>query len=97
MVTEIVVFIILTLAIYLFIVGHNQPGGGFLAVLVLSSAFVLLYLAHDIDTPHQGLPLKFRIVAAIGVFLAVGTGLGPCIFGQTSLTLAYIFWDVFLL
>ncbi|HLR09136.1 MAG TPA: Na(+)/H(+) antiporter subunit B [Bacillota bacterium] len=97
MVTKIVVFIILTLAIYLFIVGHNQPGGGFIAGLVLSSAFVLLYLAHDIETIDQGLPLNFRIVAAIGVFLAVGTGLGACIFGQTFLTQTFISRDVFLL
>src|SRR5690625_4714065 len=74
MVTKVVVFIILTLAIYLFIAGHNSPGGGFIAGLVLSSAFVLLYLAFDMETVDNGLYFDFIIVAAIGVFLAVGTG-----------------------
>ena len=73
-VVKIVVFIILTLAIYLFIAGHNSPGGGFIAGLVLSSAFVLLYLAFDMETVNSGLNLNFITVAAVGVFLAVGSG-----------------------
>jgi len=85
MVTKIVVFIILTLAIYLFIAGHNQPGGGFIAGLVLSSAFVLLYLVNDIETINQGLPLNFMVVAAVGVFIAVATGLGALVFGEPFL------------
>ena len=43
-VTKIVVFIILTFGVELFLSGHNNPGGGFIGGLVLSSAFVLLYL-----------------------------------------------------
>src|SRR5699024_5653271 len=73
-VVKVVVFIILTLAIYLFIAGHNSPGGGFIAGLILSSAFVLLYLAFDMETVNKGLNLNFIVVAAVGVFLAVGTG-----------------------
>lgn len=86
MVSKIVVFIILTLAIYLFITGHNFPGGGFIAGLVLSSAFILLYLAYDIETIDRGLPLNFMVVAAIGVLLAVTTGFGGVIFGDNFLT-----------
>lgn len=32
-VTKIVVFIILTMAVYLFVSGHNSPGGGFIGDL----------------------------------------------------------------
>lgn len=86
MVSKIVIFIILTLAIYLFITGHNYPGGGFIAGLVLSSAFILLYLAYDIETINRGLPLNFMVVAAIGVLLAVTTGFGSVMFGDNFLT-----------
>src|SRR5699024_543819 len=44
-VTKVVVFIILTLATYLFFSGHDAPGGGFIGGLVLASAFVLILLA----------------------------------------------------
>ena len=52
-VTRIVVFIVLTLGVYLFFSGHNNPGGGFIGGLVLASAFVLLFLAYDIETVQQ--------------------------------------------
>lgn len=97
MITKIVVFIILTLAIYLFIAGHNQPGGGFIAGLVLSSAFVLLYLAHDIETINQGLPLNFMVVAAVGVFLSVATGVGSLLFREPFLTHTFTSMNVPLL
>lgn len=89
-VVKIVVFIILTLAIYLFIAGHNSPGGGFVAGLVLSSAFVLLYLAFDMETVNKGLNLNFIVVAAVGVFLAVGTGFLSLFRQEAFLTQSYM-------
>ena len=70
-VTKIVVFIILTFGVELFFSGHNNPGGGFIGGLVLSSAFVLLYLVFDIETVHKGIPFDFKKVAALGVLLVV--------------------------
>ncbi|MCM3638346.1 Na(+)/H(+) antiporter subunit B [Sporosarcina luteola] len=87
-VTKIVVFIILTFGVELFLSGHNNPGGGFIGGLVLSSAFVLLYLVHDIDTVHKGIPFDFKKIAALGAFLAVGTGIGSVLFGKHFLTQA---------
>ena len=85
-VTKIVVFIILTFGVELFLAGHNNPGGGFIGGLVLSSAFVLLYLVYDIETVQKGIPLDFKKIAAFGVFLAVGTGVGAVLFGAAFLT-----------
>lgn len=87
-VTKIVVFIILTFGVELFLSGHNNPGGGFIGGLVLSSAFVLLYLVHDIETVHKGIPFDFKKVAALGAFLAVGTGIGSVLLGKDFLTQA---------
>lgn len=86
--TKIVVFIILTFGVELFLSGHNNPGGGFIGGLVLSSAFVLLYLVHDIETVHKGIPFDFKKIAALGAFLAVGTGIGSVLFGKDFLTQA---------
>ncbi|WP_252504566.1 Na(+)/H(+) antiporter subunit B [Sporosarcina sp. Marseille-Q4943] len=88
-VTKIVVFIILTFGVELFLSGHNNPGGGFIGGLVLSSAFVLLYLVHDIETVHKGIPFDFKKVAALGALLAVGTGIGSVLFGNEFLTQAF--------
>ena len=80
-VTKIVVFIILTFGVELFLSGHNNPGGGFIGGLVLSSAFVLLYLVFDIETVHKGIPFDFKKVAALGVLLVVLSGIGSVLFG----------------
>ncbi|MCG7343097.1 Na(+)/H(+) antiporter subunit B [Sporosarcina sp. ACRSL] len=93
-VTKIVVFIILTFGIELFLAGHNSPGGGFIGGLVLSSAFVLLYLVHDIETVRKGIPFDFKKIAAIGAFLAVGTGIGAVLFGEEFLTQAFDYFDL---
>lgn len=85
-VTKIVVFIILTFGVELFFAGHNSPGGGFIGGLVLSSAFVLLFLVYDIETVQEGIPLDFKKVAALGVILAIGTGVGAVLFGAAFLT-----------
>lgn len=79
-VTKAVVFIILTLGVYLFFAGHHAPGGGFIGGLVLASGIVLLYLAYDIETVHKGMPFDFKKVAALGVLLATGTAVGSLFF-----------------
>lgn len=85
-VTKVVVFIILTLALYLFFSGHNAPGGGFVGGLVLASSFVLLLLSFDMETVERGLPLNFKYVAATGAAIVVLTGFGAVIFGEPFLT-----------
>lgn len=93
-VTKIVVFIILTFGVELFLAGHNSPGGGFIGGLVLSSAFVLLYLVYDIETVQKGIPWDYKKIAALGVFLAVGTGMGAVLFGAEFLTQTASYFDL---
>lgn len=93
-VTRVVVFIIFTLAIYLFFSGHNNPGGGFVGGLVLASAFVLLFLAFDTETILQGMPIDFKRVAAFGAFLAVITGVGSFLWDAPFLSQTFAFFDL---
>lgn len=81
-----VVFIVLTLGVYLFFAGHNAPGGGFIGGLVLGSGIVLLYITFDIETVHKGMPFDFKKVAALGVLLATGTAIGSLFFDAPFLT-----------
>ena len=70
-VTRVVVFIILTFGFYLFFAGHNNPGGGFIAGLVLSSAFILMFLAFDVKKVLEALPIDFRKLMIIGALLSL--------------------------
>ncbi|GIO24972.1 Na(+)/H(+) antiporter subunit B [Oceanobacillus sp. J11TS1] len=93
-VTKLVFFIILTLAVYLFFAGHNSPGGGFSGGLVLASALVLLFIVFDIETIQKGLPIDFKLVAAFGALLSVGTGFGALVFGENFLTQAFDYFNI---
>jgi len=84
-ISKIVIFIILTLALYLFFSGHDSPGGGFIGGLVLASAFVLILLAYDIETLKIGFPVNFNLIAATGVLFVLLSGLGSVLFGHSFL------------
>ena len=88
-IAKIVVFIILTLALYLFFAGHHSPGGGFVAGLILAAAIVLLCLTFDVETVKEGLPVDFKLVAALGAFIVVACGIGATVFGVDFLTQAF--------
>jgi len=85
-VTKVASIIIFTFSIHLFMRGHHDPGGGFIGGLTTASGIVLLYLAFDIETIRKNIPFDFKKVAALGVLIAVLTGLGGVVFGQPFLT-----------
>lgn len=89
-ITKVVVLIIFTLAIYLFFSGHNNPGGGFISGLILAAAISLMFLAFDIETIRQGIPLDFKKIAALGALIVVATGLGAVLFGAPFLKHTFV-------
>ncbi|MCY1627198.1 Na+/H+ antiporter Mnh2 subunit B [Staphylococcus pettenkoferi] len=84
-VTKIVVFILLTFGFYLFLAGHDSPGGGFIGGLIFSSAFLLMFLAFDVKQVLVSLPVDFRIFMIIGSLLSIATAIGPIFFGKPFL------------
>lgn len=96
-VTKVAVFIIFTFAINLFFAGHNNPGGGFIGGLTFASALTLLYLTFDINSVQKNMPIDAKTVAAIGVLIAVFTGIGGMIFGDAFLeqTFGHIYLPIF--
>ncbi len=90
-VTKVAIFIIVTFSVHLFLAGHHNPGGGFIGGLVTTSALVLLYMAFDIETAQQIIPVDFKVVAGIGILMAVFTGVGSLLFDLPFLSQSYIY------
>ena len=73
-------------ACYLFLRGHDQPGGGFVAGLVFSVGLVLQYMISGTEWVEAHLPVFPRRWIATGLLLALGTGLGAVAVGYPFLT-----------
>jgi multicomponent K+:H+ antiporter subunit A len=76
-------------AIHLFLRGHNDPGGGFIAGLVLAIAIVTLRIAGA--GPHWTVANSLRLDAwiAAGLLIAILTGTGSLLLGYPFLTSAF--------
>ena len=61
--------------------GHNEPGGGFIAALVASCAFALIYLARESDSPVSKPSTPVALIGG-GLLVAGLTGVGGYALGQ---------------
>jgi multicomponent K+:H+ antiporter subunit A len=83
----------LVVALYIFMRGHNQPGGGFIAGLITAVTLVLQYMAKGQSRAEvllwaQG-GRRFVVWIGVGLGIAALTGLGAFWFGQPFLTSAH--------
>ena len=78
--------VIIMFAAYLFIRGHDLPGGGFAAGIAMAAAFILQYLAAGtrwVEDRLKVLPVNW---IGIGLLLAAFVGVGSWMFGYPFLT-----------
>lgn len=80
----------LSVAVFLFLRGHNRPGGGFVAGLVAATILILLHMANGIEWTQARLRFRFFPLIAAGLLLAVLTGLGSLFVGHPFLTSAVV-------
>jgi multicomponent K+:H+ antiporter subunit A len=83
-------------SVYLFLRGHNMPGGGFIAGLVLALALMLQFVANGQDFAGQRLRTDFQPWIGWGLLVAGATGIGSWFFGAPLLTSSYdyVLWPV---
>lgn len=78
--------VIIVLAIYLFLRGHDLPGGGFAGGITLATAFILQYLASGtiwVEDRLRILPVNW---IGLSLLLAAITGMASWLFGYPFLT-----------
>lgn len=83
-------------AVYIFLRGHNLPGGGFIAGLIAASAMILQYIANGVDWVKDRFNVNYQSLMSIGVMVATLTGLGSWLFSKPFLTswFTYLKWPV---
>ena len=81
----------LLVAVYLFLRGHNLPGGGFIAALVVGTALILQYLSDGSAMAQTRIGWRYRMIVGIGILIAVITGAGSFMLGYPFLTTSFTY------
>ncbi len=85
----------LVVSLYIFLRGHNLPGGGFIAGLITSLALVIQYIALGQDRAEQLIGAKsgrlYEVWIGIGLTIAGLTGIAAWLWGRPFLTSAHIY------
>jgi len=89
MATRLLLPLALLVGSYIFLRGHNQPGGGFIAALVFSIAILLQYLASGFDWTDERRKFGEHALIGAGVLIAVMTGAGALLFGAPFLSSSF--------
>ena len=81
-------------AVFLLLRGHDLPGGGFVAGITMSVAFILQYMAHGtiwVEERLRVLPVRWM---GFGLLLAAGTGAAAWAFDRPFLTSYFSYADI---
>jgi len=81
----------LVVAVYLFLRGHNLPGGGFIAALVAGTALVLQYLSDGSAMAQTRIGWRYRMLVGVGISIAALTGVGSLLIGYPFLTTSFTY------
>lgn len=80
-----VVFVLLAVGLHFFLRGHNAPGGGFIAGLVVATAALLMRMAKG----RRLLSVAPFSLVPLGLAIALLTGAVPLALGKPFLTSAH--------
>jgi len=78
--------ILLIFSFFLFVRGHNEPGGGFVGGLVAAAAYALYSIAYGVSEARNLLMVTPLTLIITGLIFAVGSGIFPLFFNELFLT-----------
>lgn len=84
--TRLLFAVLLMFSVFLFLRGHNFPGGGFIGGLVAAMAFILLAFSESVQKAREMLMIDPYVLAGIGLAVASLTGVVPFIAEKPFLT-----------
>ncbi|SMX31363.1 monovalent cation/H+ antiporter subunit A [Actibacterium lipolyticum] len=84
--TRVIMPVVLMVGFYIFLRGHNEPGGGFIAGLIVSIGVVMQYMASGFGWASARLRYPYHGVIGAGVLIAGLTGIGSWFVSKPFLT-----------
>lgn len=91
MATRFLLPVALMIGVFIFLRGHNLPGGGFVAGLVFAIAIVMQYMASGLAWTEARQRIDHHALIAAGVLVAAAAGVGSWLFGAPFLSSSYTY------
>jgi multicomponent K+:H+ antiporter subunit A len=91
--TRVMMPISLMVGVYIFLRGHNEPGGGFIAGLVVAIALLMQYMASGFAWAQERARVPYHTFIGMGVLIAGLTGVGAWFAGYPFLTSWYGYFE----
>lgn len=92
-VTRVMLPLAILVACYIFLRGHNLPGGGFIAALVVSIALIMQYMASGFGWADERVHFDYHALIGGGGLIAAATGIGSMVVGKPFLTSGFKYVD----
>jgi multicomponent K+:H+ antiporter subunit A len=92
--TRVMMPMALMVGVYIFLRGHNEPGGGFIAGLIVAIALLMQYMASGFAWAEARQRVPYHSTIALGVLIATATGIGAWFNGVPFLTSAHDYFTV---
>ena len=84
--TRLLMPLLLLFALFMLVRGHNEPGGGFVAGLVVAAAYALQAFACGVPAARRALLVEPEKLIGVGLLAVLLTGLSASAFGLPFLT-----------
>jgi multicomponent K+:H+ antiporter subunit A len=94
MISQALLPLALLVSFYIFLRGHNLPGGGFIAGLITSIAIIQQYIAHGVEWVKPRVKVDYQNLIALGVLIAAFTGVASWGFGYPFMTTWFDYFDI---
>lgn len=78
--------ILVLFSVFLLLVGHNEPGGGFAGGLVIAAGYALYAIAYSVEEARRLLRFAPQSVAGVGLLLSAGSGTLSMLYGKPFMT-----------
>ncbi|MDW4500058.1 monovalent cation/H+ antiporter subunit A [Sulfitobacter sp. D35] len=92
--TRVMMPVAIMVGIFIFLRGHNQPGGGFVAGLVISIALLMQYMASGFAWTQRRQRIEYHAMIGWGVVIAGLTGAGAWLGGKPFLTSGFDYYEI---
>jgi len=87
-------FVIVLFSFYVFLEGHNNPGGGFVAGLIAAAMILIQHLSYSHEELEQTFRPIFHRMIGLGLLLAGGSGVIGFLYGDAFLSGYHWYWPL---